>query len=113
MLWARGHGEFNRLLCRLEREGDTRGERGREAVLHAQPGCPWAAGAASLGIWHETPRQSEDPASEELVGQPPTKTTLGGASLPRTSSVPEAAAASTFMPREEGSESTGLAPGLR
>lgn len=81
-------------------------------VLHTQPGCPQATGAASLGIWHKTPQQSEDPPLEELVGKPPTEASLGGASLPGTSSALGAAAAGTFMPREQESEAPGLAPGL-
>lgn len=81
-------------------------------MLHTQPGCPRATAAASPGIWHKTPWKSEDSGLEELVGQPPTEASLGGASLPGTSSVLGAAAAGTFMLREQQSEASGLAPGL-
>lgn len=89
------------------------GERGREAVLHTQPGCLRATGSACLGIWHL--RWSEDLAPKELGagGEAPQEASLGGASLSGTLSVPGAAAASTFMPCEEESKAQGLAPGLR
>lgn len=82
-------------------------------MLHTQPGCSWATGTASLGIWHETLWQSEDPAPEELVGQTPRRHPWVERAFLGPPQSPGAAAAGTFMPREEGSESPGLAPGLR
>lgn len=82
-------------------------------MLHAQPGCPWATATASLGSQHETPRQSKDPALEELVGQPPTEASPGGAELPGTLSVPRGCCSSTFMPHEEGSKAARLGAELQ
>lgn len=86
-------------------EGEKRCCTGSLAVPGPRGPHPWAPGT-------KTPRKNEDPALEELVGQPPTEASLGGASLPGTSSVLGAAAAGTFMPREQGREALGLAPGL-
>lgn len=75
------------------------------------PGCARATGAAALGIGHKTPRKVRT-RSGGAGGQPPTEASLSGASLPGTSSVLGAAAAGTFMPREQGGEAPGLPPGL-
>lgn len=84
----------------LEREGDTRGERGREAVLHAEPACPWASSkepAAQRGSCSAEPEEYFSPG-----------TSPGAAILSRTPPGPKGS-----MPCARGSKALGPALGLR